>query len=494
MAVPETSTEAGGSAAPPLVLHNGSRVHIELVDRTLGTVRIPALSHAELPAAWAPVAQPFIDQGVLGPHRSALLHRRSQRGDGWMSGVAIARMTSLLVVALISIAVPLAMAWVMDPQTATTVGQLLGGAEQLTWSQVHTSLALRTVMVMTGACLPGVLQFVFETRARDEARQAFLDVAIWADPDAWTLEEALERHGHQLREERDSGGRARAFRVIGRAAASAAATLGAAVGLSAALLQTPPPAETFLQSLAPESGPIIFGFLGAYVFALAMLFRGFIRGDLQARTYVNVIVRTTLTVIVVYVLDESIAALPEVARPPQGLVLFAAFLGAIAPWAAIGLVGNSLLRDSKVLAGLRRDVEGQRPLGDLGGITLFERARLAEEGIETVEGLAMTDPLRLVAHTMLPAAQVFDLLDQAILILHLPRRPVELAPGEATPVDLRARLLELGVRTASDLMRLYEGLEADDPDRAALDGALGHTGAVARQSQADKNAAYVPTA
>ena len=78
------------------------------------------------------------------------------------------------------------------------------------------------------------------------------------------------------------------------------------------------------------------------------------------------------------------------------------------------------------------------PLTDLQGIDLYDRTRLASEGVTNIEALAHHDLVELMLLTRIPVPRLVDWTDQAILHLHV----IE---------DDRAKLRRYGIRTASDL-------------------------------------------
>ena len=85
-----------------------------------------------------------------------------------------------------------------------------------------------------------------------------------------------------------------------------------------------------------------------------------------------------------------------------------------------------------------------QPLTELDGIDLYERARLAAEGVANVEALAHGNLVDLLLQTRIPAGRLVDWADQAVLYLH-----TALGPQRR---DLFDRLRTLGVRTATDLL------------------------------------------
>ena len=107
------------------------------------------------------------------------------------------------------------------------------------------------------------------------------------------------------------------------------------------------------------------------------------------------------------------------------------------------------------------------PLTDLEGIDLYDRTRLAEEGINNVEALAHADIVELMSSTRISAAQLVDWTDQAILYLRVggDASARDLPKGATPPPDRGAcpdvhrnlcHLRAYGIRTATDLLQVYE--------------------------------------
>jgi hypothetical protein len=161
------------------------------------------------------------------------------------------------------------------------------------------------------------------------------------------------------------------------------------------------------------------------------------------------------------------------------------------------------------------------PLTDLEGIDLYDRTRLAEEGINNVEALAHSDIVELMSSTRISAAQLVDWADQAILYLRVggdaaareeddrvgrakvaKRTEKKVAKAEGTTraeakaagvkasaqerssrdrgaPEVRANLCHLrsfGIRTASDLMRAYDEALRRGDEQAKLVSRSGDDG------------------
>ena len=118
------------------------------------------------------------------------------------------------------------------------------------------------------------------------------------------------------------------------------------------------------------------------------------------------------------------------------------------------------------------------PLTELEGIDLYDRTRLAEEGINNVEALAHADIIDLMSSTRISAAELVDWTDQALLYLRVggdayAQRDRDDA-GAPPPPNVRRNLGHLrsfGIRTATDLVQVYEQAlrRGTDPSRRAAE-------------------------
>lgn len=214
-----------------------------------------------------------------------------------------------------------------------------------------------------------------------------------------------------------------------------------------------PPAGWIVQLFTPTQDTAVFGFLGAYFFTLQLVLRAYVRGDLRAKTYnvvsVRLIAALTLSWLIGALFGQDAAAL--------GLAFFA------------GVVPETVLRRlydavsalpavlSKVGRGEGETLEERSPLTDLDGVDIYDRTRLAEEGITSVQALARHDLVDLMLSSRLPAARLVDWVDQAVLFLHV--------DGED-----RAQLRRYGVRTATELRHVAARCEGVGAVLLADDG------------------------
>ncbi len=143
-------------------------------------------------------------------------------------------------------------------------------------------------------------------------------------------------------------------------------------------------------------------------------------------------------------------------------VMLAAFIAGLVPTWAVNLIRT---RVGKAFGKKVPPIESLSPLTRLDGIDIWVEARLLEEKVTDVQGMATAAIEQLVLGTHYPTSQLVDWIDQAILYSHAGHR------GEWSP---RFRLA--GIRTATDLLGAvgYDVLgelssEPADPNKLTFD-------------------------
>jgi len=192
--------------------------------------------------------------------------------------------------------------------------------------------------------------------------------------------------------------------------------------------------------------PLVFGFVGAYWFILQDVIRRYFRDDLKTSAYLSASARIVLVAIVV-----TTVSLVPAATPTQQNVL--AFFIGIFPNIGVQILKTAV---DKVFKGVVPSLDSKHPLGDLDGLTIWDQARLLEEGVEDLHGLVTANLVDVLLRTRIPIERLIDWLDQALLCIHLPT-----PDGQDTP---REALRALGIRTATDL-KLAWGEE--DPEESS---------------------------
>jgi hypothetical protein len=337
--------------------------------------------------------------------------------------------------------------------------------------------AMQLVLIAVVALLPALLYYQFDRDRMSMLRQRFEHQIFRLDPEMRTVRDIEAKYGQQMDEIYGIERPGRSSRLLpGRLAPIFVATVLIMLGWLLVLLNPDVRIITTEEQIAelfhPRQTAPAFAFLGAYFFTLFALLRGYVRRDLRPKSYSDISVRIVTVVILAWVLELGFS--DESSR----LLVFA-FLAGIVPQAVL----NWLREQSQDVAHRLRnrsgdgseDDQGQGgtdkalaaalddplPLTDLEGIDLYDRTRLASEGVTNIEALAHHDLVELMLMTRIPVPRLIDWTDQAILYLHV-----------NSPAD-RDKLRRYGIRTASDLLHASE--TAKDPDKflAILGGPSG---------------------
>jgi hypothetical protein len=184
-----------------------------------------------------------------------------------------------------------------------------------------------------------------------------------------------------------------------------------------------------------------FGFIGAYWFILQDVIRRYFRDDLKTAAYVSASARIILVVIVV----TMVSLLPVESSTQLNVLAF--FIG-IFPQIGVQILKTSI---NGAFKGIVPSLDNRYPLSDLDGLTIWDQARLLEEGIEDMHGLVTANLVDVLLRTRIPVDRLVDWLDQALLYLHVPK-----AVDDRTP---RVALRALAIRTATDLERAWSSTE-----------------------------------
>lgn len=222
-----------------------------------------------------------------------------------------------------------------------------------------------------------------------------------------------------------------------------------------------PTQPRWLLALSPNPTPVTFAFLGAYFFAIQMLFRRYLRADLRGSAYIAVVMRVLLAMIGVWVITGVVEA---TGWQTQSQLLLLGFVIGVFPTVAWQVVTRLV---SKKFLEVVPSLESRLPLNRLDGLTVWHESRLVEEDIENVQNMATADIVDLLVNTKIPAGRIVDWVDQAILL-------VQLGPDEADNKNRdssRRRLARHGIRTASGLLKAA-GDKNPGPEAAAFASVL----------------------
>lgn len=357
------------------------------------------------------------------------------------------------------------------------------------------TLALLWMLVLfagVAAALPGALYFLFQRQRVNTLRQAFMQDIMRLCPITQTTEDVEQLYGAKLNAMYgcDKHGRAPLSTYIpicictfllsfgwclvlvpsvagianmNQALSNVFSTLSAGEAVPSAMQS---PLELVM---VPSASTIGFGFLGAYFFALNFVFRRYVRADLGPKAYTHLSMRVLVAMILIWVIDQIAASVLPIAGVAPGSLLVSAFVIGIFPEWALTIVREHLITLPSIVRRTVPTLRDDLPLSQLQGITVYDRARLLEEGIENIENLAHHNIVALMLQTRIPTARLVDLMDQAILLLHVHQCPNVLAsrtagdpPKQPKGQAERDTLQRLGIRTATCLERAYEAVKGGD--------------------------------
>ena len=176
---------------------------------------------------------------------------------------------------------------------------------------------LQWMLIALASLLPIVVYFLFDRQKLRTLRENFYREIVRLDPSIQTLDEARQTYRHRVEdiygpEDSESG----VLQLHSTQVPVLVATLVITLGWIIALMPIGDIADkvkgTDLSAnlstyLFPQLTAISFGFLGAYVFGLQMLFRRYATSDLSPKVYTHITVRIFVVIITVWVLSALFA-------------------------------------------------------------------------------------------------------------------------------------------------------------------------------------------
>lgn len=194
----------------------------------------------------------------------------------------------------------------------------------------------------------------------------------------------------------------------------------------------------WIDALAPTLQPITLAFIGAYFFAIQMLFRRYALKDLRGSTYIQVSMRIILAIIGVWVLtvvNNHLHLLDD------GLLHTVSFVIGVFPLVIWQVLSHHLKKLPFLTVPSMRSA---LPLDRLDGLTVWHQSRLEEEDIENVPNLATADLVDLLLNTRLAPNRIIDWTDQAVLYTQLGQDAEE----------KRSQLHARGIRNATTFLQV----------------------------------------
>ncbi|HXV33877.1 MAG TPA: hypothetical protein VD769_07690 [Gaiellaceae bacterium] len=376
---------------------------------------------------------------------------------------------------------------------------------------------LQWLFVSLASILPAGLFFLFDRIKLQTLRETFERDMLRFDPSMSTLSDVRSQYGSLMAEAfpadplrpalehvdiapcqagshlilgTESGRPARSHILPDRRLPVVIATLLITIGWIFTVLNPELGVEAgafMLNLLEPQPSPIVFAFLGAYMFTLMALLRAYVRSDLRPKTYTHATARIIVAVISAWVLE--LLFIDPVDSPAttgnEGLLVLAFVIGFFPETLFVRLqeVAREFAHNHDSIPGFYE----RHPLTEIIGIDIYDRSRLLDEGIGNIEGLAHHNLPALMLQTRIPVGRIVHWTDQAILYLYVasgkeidgPKADEKLAAkgervlehvldepaaeGPAEPEsaqqDFRRRLRTLqsyGIYTATDLLRAFD--------------------------------------
>src|SRR5271166_995823 len=384
------------------------------------------------------------DRAASHGHRdSPQLDPTPLRGEQWgiVRDFVIATCQGLIIVLVLFVAVA-------APASAIYYGTELSNVIVFThWSHLslvagHDALyivvarLLQLIMLIIVSIVPALMYFQFDREKLSTLVDRWLHAIFRLDPSLGTVADVDAKYGRRVEEFYGASlatGVGEPRKRLHDRSPVIVATLLIAIGWIVVLLNDAHrdgALPSFQDLFRPSPTPMTMGFLGAYFLAVQVTLRGYVRGDLKPKTYNVITVRILMAVILAWAAQALWGT--------NQVVLALSFIAGILP--------NTVLRRIRDVGGGRQkaekdDLQVQSPLSQLDEVDVYERTRLEEEGITSVQALARHDLIDLILSSRIPVPRLIDWVDQAILLQHVPERAA---------LTLRG----LGSRTATDYLEV----------------------------------------
>ena len=156
------------------------------------------------------------------------------------------------------------------------------------------------------------------------------------------------------------------------------------------------------------------GFLGGYIFSIHNLFRRLITIDLPHGTYYSIGIRLILASTVALIISYSIitSRWSEFMVGPMPVI---AFLAGMFPERTLHYLRDRI----KIFADKSIPKSDELPLEMIEGISIYQKIRLNEVGIDNAQNLATANPIELFIRTPFKVGLLLDWIGQAMLYVYL---------------------------------------------------------------------------
>ena len=399
----------------------------------------------------------------------------------------VAVMIGAVVIAAVGLGVAIHQTTQLNEHLPTSYRALLGfdapfagisdlAAGSPAFSQLIVGHVAQWILVSIAALTPAAMYFQFDRQRLAAVQRCWVQEVFRLDPTVRTVGDIEAKYGSQIEASFGTLAPDSSLRLRGgRRSPVIVATILLVVGwfLIISTTRIPPlvergdeltwPSGSFPVTafFRPDLSLVGYAFLGAYVFTLFHVIRGYQRRDLHPKSYNTIVVR----ILGAYVMALVVSVVWD--GPGAEVMMF--FVGFM-PQSALVWLREKLSQRNSLWGAV--PLEELAPLTELEGIDLYDRTRLAEEGINNIEALAHADIVDLMSTTRIAAAALVDWADQAILYLRVggdagarvqntPSEPTNdvAGPSGVQPPNARQNLFHLrryGIRTATDLLQAYD--------------------------------------
>jgi hypothetical protein len=236
--------------------------------------------------------------------------------------------------------------------------------------------------------MPALLFYLFDRQKLGTLREEFLRSVVVLVPSIYTLRDAESVFG--LRADAVLGdvgpGRQTGRFLPHNRSIIFVTTVMVTIGWVLALANSPgkwgwPLAQYF----TPTPDPLVYAFLGAYTFGIAMLFRRYSRSDMKPSAYAHFAIRIISAIAITWTFMLIVPASKEV-------ILVAAFIIGFFPDTGLTAIFE-FIKNRNVIKNNIPSVAEAFALDRLDGINIYHRSRLIDEGIENMENLAHAELL-----------------------------------------------------------------------------------------------------
>jgi hypothetical protein len=213
---------------------------------------------------------------------------------------------------------------------------------------------------------------------------------------------------------------------------------------------------------------IQWGFLGGMVYTSISLLTRFLRKDMTPRVYLNAsfrLVLSTMTAMVIYFIYMMTYSVNVIELLPQILVI--CFIAGTAPVHSLINLADTYIQ--KIFPKWKRmNVIGNKPLTKLEGVDLLVSERLNEEGIDTIQQMAMSNVDEIHSTTIFSKKKLEYWREQAILYLLTGDVQVRTAttPEKIFLYDILTK--KAGISTFSSLVHIWQEIKNDNNKQKSL--------------------------